>query len=96
VIVNFRGDIWLWRGPSPFYFVSVPRRESEAIQEIQNLVTYGWGMIPATVRIGETQWKTALWPKDGVYIVPLKDRVRKAESLSLSDTVEVELVIEPG
>ena len=28
-------------------------------------MTYGWGMIPVSVRIGDTEWTTSLWPKDG-------------------------------
>ena len=29
------------------------------------------------------RWKTSLWPKDGGYIVPIKDDVRRAEGLEL-------------
>jgi hypothetical protein len=50
-------------------------------------------MIPVTVRIGRTTWYTALWPRDGAYIVPLKANVRKAEGLRLGDRVTVKLVI---
>ena len=51
------------------------------------------GMIPAEVRIGGTKWKTALWPKDGRYIVPIKDFVRKAERLDLGDKVTIRLEV---
>ncbi len=50
-------------------------------------------MIPATVRVGDTEFTTALWPKDGGYIVPLKDAVRNAEELDVEDIVEIELSI---
>ncbi len=56
-------------------------------------MTYGWGMIPVSVRIGATFWTTALWPKDGLYIVPLKLWVRKAERLELGDTVTTHLTV---
>lgn len=59
-----------------------------------SLVTYGWGAIPVTVRIGETSWTTSLFPRNGRYVVPLKDAVRKAEDLALGDTVDVELIIQ--
>ncbi len=59
-----------------------------------SLVTYGWGAIPVTVRIGETAWTTSLFPRNGRYVVPLKDAVRKAEDLALGDTVDVELIIQ--
>lgn len=91
--IEFNGKIWYWRGPSPFYFVTVPEQPSNDLKEISEFVTYGWGMIPVTVRIGKTEWKTSLFPKDGRYIVPLKDRVRKAESLDEGDDVTIQLEV---
>jgi uncharacterized protein DUF1905 len=91
--IKFSGKIWFWKGPAPFYFVTVPEEQCDDLKAISGFVTYGWGMIPATVRIGKTEWKTALWPKDGKYIVPLKDSVRKAERLDEGDTVTVQLEV---
>ncbi len=91
--LKFSGEIWYWRGPSPYYFVTVPARQSRDLKTIASVVTYGWGMIPAKVRLGNTEWQTALFPKDGRYIVPLKDRVRKAEHLDAGDQVTVELEV---
>ena len=87
--IEFSGEIWEWRGPAPFYFVTVPEPYSTAIKTIESLVTYGWGMIPVQVRIGQTTWKTALWPKSGLYVLPLKDSVRKAEGLEVGQVVAV-------
>lgn len=89
--LRFSGAIWYWRGPAPFHFVTVPRAESEQIAAVAPLVTYGWGMIPVTVRIGDTSTTTSLWPKDGGYIVPVKQQVQLAEGLDIDDVVTVEL-----
>ena len=91
---EFTAEIWSWRGPAPFHFVTVPERDCQEIKDISTFVSYGWGMIPVSVRIGRTEWKTALWPKDGRYVVPIKDAVRKVETLELGDTVTVELKVE--
>ena len=91
--LRFRGEIWFWRGPAPFHFVTVPEGESELIAEIAAAVTYGWGMIPAGVRIGDTSTTTALWPKEGGYIVPVKKAVQDAEGVGVGDTVEIALTI---
>jgi hypothetical protein len=91
---EFSGEVWYWRGPAPYYFVTVPEKPAADIKAMSAVLTYGWGMIPARVRIGKTEWETALWPKDGVYIVPLKDRVRKAESIGAGDIVTVWLSVE--
>jgi hypothetical protein len=89
--IEFNGNIWYWRGPAPWYFITVPEKQCQDLNAISASVTYGWGMIPATIRIGKTEWKTSLFPKDGRYIVPLKARVRNAEHLDEGDTVTVRL-----
>ena len=89
--LEFTGEIWFWRGPAPHHFVTVPDAESADLEAVSAEVTYGWGMIPVTVQVGRTQWTTSLFPKDGGYIVPLKDAVRKAEGLEVGDDVTVRL-----
>ena len=92
--LEFSGEVWFWRGPSPYHFVTVPEDESAELQTAAALVTYGWGMIPVAVRIGSTTWTTSLFPKDGGYVVPLKDKVRNAEALDVGDTVTVLLTVD--
>jgi hypothetical protein len=91
--IQFSGSIWFWRGPSPYHFVTVPTQQANDLKGIAGLVTYGWGMIPVTAQIGATVWKTSLFPKDGSYIVPLKDSVRAAEKISVGDIVTVRLEV---
>ena len=92
--MEFSGEVWFWRGPSPYHFVTVPDEESAALQATSALVTYGWGMIPVEVRIGSTRWTTSLFPKDGGYLVPLKDLVRNAEQIEVGDTVTLRLGVD--
>lgn len=86
-----RGEVWEWRGPAPFHFVTVPADQAELIGPVAGAVSYGWGMVPGRLRIGETEFTTSLWPKDGGYVVPLKDAVRRAEGITLGDVVEITL-----
>ena len=92
--LEFSGEIWYWRGPSPFHFVTVPEEECRVLAAAAAAVTYGWGMIPVAAQVGGTDWTTSLFPKDGRYIVPLKDKVRKAERLEVGDTVTVRLTVD--
>lgn len=92
--LRFAGEVWYWRGPAPFHFVTVPPAESEMIAEIAAVVTYGWGMIPASVTVGGTTVTTSLWPKDGGYIVPVKKALQDAEGIAVDDVVEVVLDID--
>jgi hypothetical protein len=89
----FAGELWYWRGPAPYHFVSVPADGARTIRAVASSVTYGWGMIPAEIRIGNSVWATALWPKDGGYVVPIKDKFRKAERLVLGERVAVTVVV---
>jgi len=91
--IEFTGKILFWHGPSPWFFVTVPAQHSRDLKEISGLVTYGWGVIPVHVRIGKTEWKTSLFPKDGRYLVPIKASVRKAENLEEGDNVTIRLVV---
>lgn len=93
MIIEFTGFIWFWRGPAPWYFVTVPEEESRYLKDVSGFVTYGWGMIPVRVRIGSTEWETSLWPKDGRYVVPVKASVRQAEGLEVGDGVTVRLEV---
>ena len=89
--VEFSGEVWEWRGPSPFYFVTVPDEESAELEAMSSLVTYGWGMIPVEASLGSTRWTTSLFPKDGLYVVPLKSVVREAEGIGVGDVVSIHL-----
>lgn len=91
--LDVTGEVWHWRGPAPYYFVTVPDQESAHVRAMSSAVTYGWGMIPVRARIGATEWETSLFPKDGRYVVPVKDAVRRAEGVDEGDTVELRLTV---
>ncbi len=90
---EFSAEMWQWRGPAPFHFITLPEEATAPIKAISGLVTYGWGMIPVRARIGQTEWTTAMFPKDGRYVLPVKDIVRTAEGLVDGDIAAVQLSI---
>jgi hypothetical protein len=90
---TFSGELWFWRGPSPFHFITVPEDACAELHALSSVVSYGWGVIPVRVRVGRNTFETSLFPKDGGYVLPVKDAVRKAELLGDGDTVTVEMAI---
>ena len=92
--VEFSGEMWFWKGPAPWHFITVPDEECRALERTAASVSYGWGMIPVTARIGETRWSTSLFPKDGRYLVPVRAWVRNAEGLDLGDVVTIRLTVD--
>ncbi|SOC52097.1 DUF1905 domain-containing protein [Ornithinimicrobium cerasi] len=94
--LEWTGEVVEWRGPAPFHFLVAPPEEAGWLRDIMRDVTYGWGMIPVTGRVGDTEFTTSLWPRQGSFWVPLKDAVRAAEDIALGDVVTVRLDIRVG
>ena len=93
MIIEFEGEIIHWRGPAPYLFVPVPEEPSRNLKAISARVTYGWGVIPVHARIGKTEWKTSLFPKEGRYLVPIRMSVQKSENLEVGDRVFIHLEV---
>ena len=71
----------------------MPPAQATEIHFLAPMVTYGWGAIPVRCRVGRTEFTTSLFPKDGGYLLPIKDAVRTAERLVVGDRVRVELMV---
>ena len=91
--LEFSGRVIEWRGPAPYYYLPLPEEEAADVREIAAFATYGWGVIPVAVRIGEVDFETSLFPKDGGYLLPLKDAVRKPAGITVGDEISVELTV---
>jgi hypothetical protein len=71
----------------------MPQDQSHDLKVISCSVTYGWGVIPVKAQIGDTEWRTSLFPKDDLYLVPIKASVRKAEGVEEGDQVTIRLEV---
>ncbi len=91
--VVFAGRVVEWRGPAPYYFLPLPADASADVREVAAMATYGWGVIPVEARIGDVTFETSLFPKDGGYLLPLKDAVRRPLGLSEGDQVGVRMTV---
>jgi hypothetical protein len=91
---TFDGRVIEWRGPAPYYYLPVPGEESADIREIAATASYGWGVIPVVARIGDVEFETSLFPKDGGYLLPLKVAVRKPQQITVGDEITVEMAIQ--
>jgi hypothetical protein len=87
---TFTGEVIEWRGPAPYLFVAMTPEESEDLKEAARGLIY-WGQVPVHVTIGGTEFTTALFPKDGRYLVPVKVAVQRTEAIGEGATVEVVL-----
>lgn len=94
-IFKFKAKVWLYQGPTTWYFVTLPKAESEQIRFHGAEKMAGWGSVRMHVTIGKTKWDTSVFPekKSGCYILPLKAAVRKAEDIEENDTITILLEI---
>ena len=85
----------LWRcpGPPPWHFVTLPREVADRIRP--HAVKVGFGSVRVQACIGDTAWKTSLFPdkKSGSYLLPVKAEVRKKELLEEGAEVVVFLEV---
>jgi len=95
VDLDFTAELFEWRGPAPFYWLSIPEDGCEYVRAEAAQASYGWGAIPVRARIGGTEWETSLLPRDGGYVLPVKNAVRTAEQVGVGDTVGVAMSIAP-
>ncbi|GAA1158294.1 DUF1905 domain-containing protein [Ornithinicoccus hortensis] len=86
------GPVIEWRGPAPFWFLDVPVEDSEDLKEAARGLEY-WGQVAVEVRIGSTTFSTALFPKDGRYLLPLRVAVRRAAGIEPGDRVTATMAL---
>jgi len=84
----FSSEVIEWRGPAPYLFVAMTQEDSADLKEEAKGLIY-WGQVPVQVTIGDTEFTTALFPKDGRYLVPVKVAVQRAEAIGEGAIVEV-------
>jgi hypothetical protein len=92
----FEAPVVYWRGPAPFFFAPVPADCAAELRQVSRHVTYGWGMIPVEATIEGVVFRTALFPKDDTYFLPLKAAVRRKGNITAGDTIAVEMTIQPA
>jgi hypothetical protein len=93
VELTFTNVVIEWRGPAPYYYLPLTEEAAEDVHDVRRLATYGWGVIPVSAVIDEVAFETSLFPKNGGYLLPLKDAVRKPAGITVGDEVTVELTI---
>ena len=92
---RFEARIIEWRGPSPFFFAPIPAERADAIRRAAKTASYGWGVVPVEAMLGKTSFTTSLIPKDGGYLLPLKDAVRRKANVTAGVAIRVTMTIQP-
>ena len=97
MLVEFESELWVWeaRRDDSWTFVSLPVETSDEIRDQTGGQRRGFGSVRVEARVGTLVWRTSIFPesKTGAYVLPIKQAVRKANSLAPGDTVKVTVEI---
>lgn len=90
---TFPAELWL-HSAGKWVFASVPEDESDEIRDIVPNPR-GFGSVRVGVQIGDTSWKTSVFPssESGTFVLPIKKAVRTAENIDVGDETTIELTI---
>lgn len=95
---DFKGEIWLWSAKDAWHFITLPREQADEIKFFAKSRN-GFGSLKVSVRIGDSQWKTSIFPDStsGSFVLPIKKDIRKAENIDAGDQVHchLELMVDP-
>ena len=92
---KFKAKPWQYNGPNGWYFISLPFDIANEIREYYKSEEEGWGRLKVTAKIGESEWRTAIWfdTKQKTYLLPLKAEIRKLEQIKIGLFITVTISI---
>lgn len=90
---SFKARVWIYQGPTPWHFVTLPKKLAAEIRAFHGGLQKNFGSIGVHATIGKTTWKTSVFSdsKSGSYVLPLKAEIRKKEKIAAGKTVSVAL-----
>lgn len=90
--MRFTGEMWEYKiTKGAWFFITLPI-DAAAYVGFYASGAKGYGTQPVTVKVGETQWQTSVFPdkKSGSFFLPIKAAVRKIEKMNVGETFTVQ------
>lgn len=88
--------VWLYPAESAnWHFVTLTKNIGQEIKVQHGKNARGFGSLPVEVTIGDTVWKTSIFPDrySGGYILPLKALVRKKEDIEAGELIRFTVTV---
>lgn len=88
---EFSAEPWRYNTSGGWYFVSLSNELSKEIRSTFQSEEEGWGRLKTTAKIGNSEWKTAIWfdSKTKSYLLPLKAAIRSKENIDVGEIIKV-------
>lgn len=92
--LSFTAKLWVYTGPGAWHFLTLPTETAQQIKFFHGK-HYGFGTIRVKAVIGDTEWKTSLFPDkaSNSFLLPIKAGVRKKEVLLAGNQAKVKILI---
>jgi hypothetical protein len=94
----FSSKVVVYPGVAAWRFLGLPGDLARRIRAAHGKSARGWGSLPILARIGNTEWRTSIFPdrQSGSYLLPLKRAVRAAEGIADGAKVAVSFEVAVG
>lgn len=92
---TFEAELWEWAGKGAWCFVTVPTEYYDLVKSITSVPVRGFGSVRVEATIGNSSWKTSIFPdkRSSSYLLPIKKAIRASESLAIGGTLTVILSV---
>lgn len=96
--LEFDTDLWIYPGKAAWHFITVPTEYYEGIRQLSQINKKGFGSIRVEVTLGESTWKTSVFPdtKKKTYLLPIKKEIRKQNNVFDGDKLKISMRILAG
>ena len=92
---SFASEVRLYDGPTPWYFLNLPKDLSKELDELFADQKRGFGSLRVEAKLNGVIWQTSIFPNSEfkTFMLPLKALVRKQAGIDTGDKVLVSLGI---
>lgn len=93
-MIEFTAPLFRWSGGN-WFFVALPDEAADEARFEAAGMRGGFGSIKVIARVGESEWRTSLFPDKSrdTFLLPMKKQVRAAEGLHEGEDVRISLEI---
>ncbi|HLL60931.1 MAG TPA: DUF1905 domain-containing protein [Candidatus Nitrosocosmicus sp.] len=83
-IFSVTDKLEMFEPPAAWTYIPIPS------DKIPHVRPGGWGSIPIMATVGESTWKTSLFPlKNRGYFIPIKQMILKKEKLEAGELITI-------
>ncbi len=94
MIYEFEAEVWVSGGEGGWHFLTLPREVGDGLKALRGPAR-NFGSMPVSAGIGDTVWKTSLFPdrRLGTFLLPVKADVRRRQGLRVGDSVRATIEV---